>query len=138
MDARFVGRWFGRGGLVRWPLLSPDLSSIDYFLWGHLEGHHLRDCSWLNLGSYCSTIHCGCKCVRNVWHLWFANHSFDATKYILMLMVAILIIYCKHWCKETLWNDGNKQCFSFYISFFVFVPQSFKFDHTILYKKCIF
>lgn len=37
LDASFAGRWIGRGGPVRWPPRSPDLSSIDYFLWGHLK-----------------------------------------------------------------------------------------------------
>ncbi|GBN55037.1 hypothetical protein AVEN_138553-1 [Araneus ventricosus] len=28
---------FGGGGPVPWPPRSPDLSSLDYFLWGHLK-----------------------------------------------------------------------------------------------------
>lgn len=66
----------------------------------------------------------------------FANHSFDATKYVIMLMVIILIIYCKHLCNEPL-CDGviSKQCFPFHASCFVFVLQHIASDHIFLYKK---
>ncbi|GBO15540.1 hypothetical protein AVEN_201844-1, partial [Araneus ventricosus] len=37
LDASFEGRWIGRGRPVRWTPRSPDLSSIDYFLWVHLK-----------------------------------------------------------------------------------------------------
>ena len=38
LDQRFPGRWIGRGGPVSWPLRSPDLNPLDFFLWGHVEG----------------------------------------------------------------------------------------------------
>ena len=34
LDQTFPGRWIGRRGLVEWPPRSPDLSPLDYFLWG--------------------------------------------------------------------------------------------------------
>lgn len=37
LNATFGARWIGRGGPVPWPPRSPDLSSLDYFLWGHLK-----------------------------------------------------------------------------------------------------
>ncbi|GBM81472.1 hypothetical protein AVEN_163630-1 [Araneus ventricosus] len=37
LNATFRTRWIGRGGPVPWPSRSPDLSSLDYFLWEHLE-----------------------------------------------------------------------------------------------------
>ncbi|GBL94128.1 hypothetical protein AVEN_185079-1 [Araneus ventricosus] len=37
LNATFEALWIGRGGSVPWPSLSPDLSSLDYFLWGHLK-----------------------------------------------------------------------------------------------------
>lgn len=37
LNAAFGPRWIGRGGPVAWPARSPDLSSIDFFLWGHLK-----------------------------------------------------------------------------------------------------
>jgi hypothetical protein len=30
-------RWIGRGGPVAWPARSPDLTPLDYFLWGHMK-----------------------------------------------------------------------------------------------------
>lgn len=37
LDERFPNRWIGRGGPVHWPARSPDLTPLDYFLWGHLK-----------------------------------------------------------------------------------------------------
>lgn len=33
----FPGRWIGRGGVVEWPPRSPDLTPLDFFLWGYLK-----------------------------------------------------------------------------------------------------
>lgn len=30
-------RWIGRGGPQEWPSRSPDLNSLDFFLWGHMK-----------------------------------------------------------------------------------------------------
>jgi len=30
-------RWIGRGGHIAWPPRSPDLTSLDFFLWGYLK-----------------------------------------------------------------------------------------------------
>ena len=32
-----TGRWIGRGGPIAWPPRSPDLSCLDFFLWGYLK-----------------------------------------------------------------------------------------------------
>lgn len=37
MDSEFPGRWIGRGGPKDWPPRSPDLSPLDFFLWGYLK-----------------------------------------------------------------------------------------------------
>ncbi|GBM94504.1 hypothetical protein AVEN_192992-1, partial [Araneus ventricosus] len=37
LNTTFGARWIRRGGPVPWPHRSPDLSSLDYFLWGHLK-----------------------------------------------------------------------------------------------------
>ncbi|KYN17065.1 hypothetical protein ALC57_10664 [Trachymyrmex cornetzi] len=34
----FPKRWIGRRGYIEWPARSPDLNSLDYFLWGYLKG----------------------------------------------------------------------------------------------------
>lgn len=37
LNATFPNQWIGRGGPVPWPARSPDLSCLDFFLWGHLK-----------------------------------------------------------------------------------------------------
>ena len=34
----FPGKVISKGGDVPWPPRSPDLSPLDFFLWGHLKG----------------------------------------------------------------------------------------------------
>ena len=33
----FPNRWLGHGGPVAWPPRSPDLTPLDYYLWGHMK-----------------------------------------------------------------------------------------------------
>lgn len=42
LDEIFVGRWIGRRGAIEWPARSPDLTPLDYFLWGHLKDRVYR------------------------------------------------------------------------------------------------
>ena len=37
LNAVFPGRWIGRGGPILWPVRSPDLNSLHYFLWEYLK-----------------------------------------------------------------------------------------------------
>lgn len=37
LNGTFPERWIGRRGFIEWPARSPDLSPLDYFLWGHLK-----------------------------------------------------------------------------------------------------
>ncbi|KAJ4446323.1 hypothetical protein ANN_13018 [Periplaneta americana] len=37
MNEAFPNRFVGRRGFVEWPARSPDLSPLDYFLWGYLK-----------------------------------------------------------------------------------------------------
>ncbi|XP_071642155.1 uncharacterized protein [Temnothorax longispinosus] len=37
LDARYPGRWMGRGGPIIWPARSPDLNVLDYFVWGYIK-----------------------------------------------------------------------------------------------------
>jgi hypothetical protein len=37
LNDTFGDRWIGRGGPVAWPPRSPDLTSLDFFLWGHMK-----------------------------------------------------------------------------------------------------
>lgn len=37
LNETFPGRWIGRGGPQQWPARSPDLTPLDFFLWGHMK-----------------------------------------------------------------------------------------------------
>lgn len=37
LDENFPHRWIGRRGTIEWPPRSPDLTPLDYFLWGYLK-----------------------------------------------------------------------------------------------------
>ena len=37
LDKTLPGRWIGRSGPIRWTPRSPDLTSLNFFLWGHLK-----------------------------------------------------------------------------------------------------
>lgn len=37
LDTVFPGKWIGRRGPIEWPARSPDLTPLDYFLWGYLK-----------------------------------------------------------------------------------------------------
>jgi len=37
LNCRFPGRWIGRGDPHNWPARSPDLSPLDYCVWGWMK-----------------------------------------------------------------------------------------------------
>ena len=37
LNATLGNRWIGRGGPIEWPARSPDLTSLDFFLWGYMK-----------------------------------------------------------------------------------------------------
>lgn len=37
LNARYSGKWIGRRGSIEWPARSPDLTPLDFFLWGYLK-----------------------------------------------------------------------------------------------------
>jgi len=37
LNERFPDAWIGRGGTIPWPLRSPDLSPLDFFLWEYIK-----------------------------------------------------------------------------------------------------
>lgn len=37
LNENFENRWIGTYGIIQWPPRSPDLTPLDYFLWGHLK-----------------------------------------------------------------------------------------------------
>ena len=37
LNEQFPGTWIGRRGAIEWPARSPDLTPLDFFLWGYLK-----------------------------------------------------------------------------------------------------
>jgi len=37
LNETFLNRWFGRGGPVAWRPMSPDITPLEYYLWGHIK-----------------------------------------------------------------------------------------------------
>lgn len=37
LDRKFPDKWIGRDGPCKWPPRSPDLTSVDFFLWGYVK-----------------------------------------------------------------------------------------------------
>lgn len=37
LDEIFPGKWIGRRGTIEWPARSPDMTPLDFFLWGHIK-----------------------------------------------------------------------------------------------------
>lgn len=37
LNTAYPEKWIGRGGFINWPARSPDLTPLDYFLWGALK-----------------------------------------------------------------------------------------------------
>ena len=37
LNNRFEDRWIGRSGNTKWPARSPDLTPLDFYLWGTLK-----------------------------------------------------------------------------------------------------
>lgn len=42
LNETFFERWIGRRGTIEWPPRSPDLSPLDFFLWGYLKDRVYR------------------------------------------------------------------------------------------------
>lgn len=43
LNEKFLRRWIGRGGPVSWPARSPDLTPMDFFLWGHIKNYVYKE-----------------------------------------------------------------------------------------------
>jgi hypothetical protein len=37
LNQQFPGKWIGRRGPIAWPPRSPDLTPLDFFLWGYIK-----------------------------------------------------------------------------------------------------
>jgi hypothetical protein len=39
LSAVFPGRYIGKGGSILWPRMSPDLTLLDFLLWGYVKDY---------------------------------------------------------------------------------------------------
>ena len=46
LNNHFPGRWIGRRGPFPWPPRSPDITRLDFFLWGFLKDNVHRKREW--------------------------------------------------------------------------------------------
>ena len=42
LNKTYPNRWIGRNGLTPWPSRSPDITSLDFFLWGYVKDRVYR------------------------------------------------------------------------------------------------
>ena len=43
LNERLPSRWIGRRGLIEWAARSPDLTPLDFFLWGYVKQKVYKD-----------------------------------------------------------------------------------------------
>ncbi|GBM33935.1 hypothetical protein AVEN_178006-1, partial [Araneus ventricosus] len=39
LDATFPQRWIGRGAVMAWPPRFPEITPLDFYLWGYVKQH---------------------------------------------------------------------------------------------------
>ena len=72
---RFGQTWIGCGGSIAWPAHSPDLTPLDYFLWGHIKSLVYEtpvDSEEELLARVMAAMHVGLKGIKNTINI----HSF--------------------------------------------------------------
>jgi hypothetical protein len=66
LDRTVPQRWIGRDGPTRWPPRSPDITPLDFFLWGYVKDrvfcHPDTRCCWTPQKNY------GCHPHPHIWY----------------------------------------------------------------------
>ena len=61
LNERFPDAWIGRGGPIPWLSRSPDLSPLDFFLWGYIKnivyGEKIRNIQRFTFSQYLLHVH---------------------------------------------------------------------------------
>lgn len=70
LNHAFPDRWIGRGGPFRWPARSPDLTPLDFFLWGHLK-QLVYNTPVNTREELLNRIQMGCEVIRNDQQMLF-------------------------------------------------------------------
>lgn len=51
LNEEYGENWIGRNGPIKWPARSPDLTPVDFYVWGRAKGlvydEEIRDCEHL-------------------------------------------------------------------------------------------
>ena len=72
LNSQLNGRWIGRRGSIEWPARSPDLTPLDFFLWGYLKNkvysQPIRDKEHLKevIKSHCTELKAQLELLRRV------------------------------------------------------------------------
>jgi hypothetical protein len=61
-NTRFPGQWIGRAVPIAWPPRSPDLTPLDFFLWGFVKDRVFVPFSPANLAELRTRITAGYSC----------------------------------------------------------------------------
>lgn len=43
LNENYPNKWIGRGGPLPWPARSPDLTPMDFYVWGHMKSIVYQD-----------------------------------------------------------------------------------------------
>ena len=112
LDATFPNRWTGRDGPTPWPPRSPDITPLDFFLWGYVKAKCSRYYKFEGKNNrrfcYSNWRHVGEHMERN-W-LWIKCSPCNKRS------TCWSILLC--W-KKTSWVTFKKSLYSTYSSFLV-------------------
>ena len=90
LDNHFPNRWIGRGAPIRWAPRSPDLTPLDFFLWGHVKSNIYK-----NLTELKRRINTEIKSISKETLSDVFSNIVKKWIYASQLMVIILNICCK-------------------------------------------
>lgn len=83
LDLVFPNRWIGRNGPWLWPPRSPDLTSLDFFLWGYLKDKVFRSGFPIDLQEMRDRIEANCLLIDEDM-LGRVRESFEKRVYLCM------------------------------------------------------
>lgn len=63
LNETFPDKWIGRFGPIHWPARSPDITPLDYFLWGYLK-HYVYQTRPTDMDDLKNRIKAGCATIR--------------------------------------------------------------------------
>ena len=109
LNNTYPNRWIGRGSLIHWPARSPDLTTLDFCLWGWLKGEVYRT-KVDTLADLVARINNACVRIKDAVMSYGVQHAIpcDAFTNALRLVAASLKI-CYEMC-QTSTSQGFVHC----------------------------